>query len=87
MTLEAPKIRRGRKLRDPVLTFTARLLADVRGITEQHATDLLNHDPKAAPDHLWSMARQAVADGATTIPHFDLWLMRATRAHLSPSNL
>jgi hypothetical protein len=83
MMLEAPKLRRGRKLRDPVLSFTARLLADTRGVTEQHATDLLNQSSKAAPDHLWEIARRAVNDGVVTIPVFDLWLMNETRRRLS----
>jgi hypothetical protein len=83
MDLTVPRIRRGRKLSDPARTFCARLLADVRGISEQYAADLLKESPEAAPQHLWQMAHAAIADGATTIPHFDVWLMGEIRRRLS----
>jgi hypothetical protein len=83
MDLTVPRIRRGRKLSDPARTFCARLLADVRGITEQHAAELLKASDDAAPPHLWQMARTAVEDGASTIPHFDSWLMGEIRRRLS----
>jgi hypothetical protein len=83
MDLTIPRIRRGRKLSDPARTFCARLLADVRGITEQHAAELLKASDDAAPPHLWQMAHAAIADGASTIPHFDSWVMGEIRRRLS----
>lgn len=84
--MDAPiPTRRGRKPNNPARTFCARMLADIRGITEQHAADLLAEDPESAPAGLWQMAHAAVAEGITEIPAFDLWLMEEARRRISKS--
>jgi len=77
--------RRGRPLRNPALSFAARLFAELEQVTEAHATDVLAKDPDRASGSIWSIAAQANAEGCTTLADFEAWLGPALQRRIANS--
>jgi hypothetical protein len=77
--------RRGRPLRNPALSFAARLFAELEQVTEAHAADVLAKDPDRASGNVWALAAQAQTDGCTTLADFEKWLGPALQRRITNS--
>jgi hypothetical protein len=77
--------RRGRPLRNPALSFAARLFAELEQVTEAHAADVLAKDPDRASGSIWALAAEARSDGCTTLADFERWLGPALQRRIANS--
>lgn len=66
--------RTGRPYNETILSFTARLMAEMDGICVKHAHEVLTINPDYAAGSLWAAASAAHAAGCRTGQDFERWL-------------
>jgi hypothetical protein len=75
--------RRGRPLLNPVRSFVARMLEEIRGISHKRALELVEADPDQIPGALWALGAEAHAAGVETLEDFNHWIRATISQHLT----